>query len=228
MSSHRYFTKLHTTIIDSSLWQEPYYVRLAFLTLCVLADSEGMVYSLTPAKLARRANITLEESRSAIAVLSAPDAESGRLEEEGRRILLGVSPDNVRFIKVVNKRHYEELGTRELVRESEAERKANQRARRSASELSTLTLISLDWRPSDELVSSICTIGRSPQWVLDCVEHFLAHHDAKQTQSPNWDGEFRKWCIRQKTFDSSKGSKGSKTHGEPDVIQRSPSGVRYA
>ena len=235
MSSPRYFVKLHSTIIDSSLWQEPYSVRLAFLTLCALADADGFVYSLTPAKLARRANITPDESREAIRVLSEPDPESGRTVEDGRRIIVGVGDDSVRFIRVVNKRHYEELGQKESVRFAETARKASQRARK-AEEEQTSSLIADDWAPSPETVGAIEMRGRQASWITAQVEKFRLYKQSQGAIAADWGKAFQLWCTNEIVHEQKAEAKAvgykkmlpNGNHLDAAGVERTPEGVAVA
>jgi hypothetical protein len=80
------FAKLFSSITESSLWCEPKEVRLLFVTMLAKADQTGFVEASVPG-LARIANLTLDETTSAIEVLSSPDKYSKNPEHEGRRIM---------------------------------------------------------------------------------------------------------------------------------------------
>jgi hypothetical protein len=86
------YSKLHSSIVGSSLWAEGDSVRLLFVTLLALCDRDGYVYG-SRVGLERLANITVDLDDPADdpwAVLMSPDPESSdRLrapELEGRRI----------------------------------------------------------------------------------------------------------------------------------------------
>jgi len=79
------FTKLSSSLIASSVWNEPDNVRIVWITMLAMADQNGDVKSSLPG-LAHLARKTLEETKSALAVLSAPDPHSGRKELNGRRV----------------------------------------------------------------------------------------------------------------------------------------------
>lgn len=73
-------------IVDSSLWDEPYHIRILFTTMLAKKDSDHVVRA-TAYNLHRWANITQEETSEGLKVLSSPDRR--RLdpqEHEGRRI----------------------------------------------------------------------------------------------------------------------------------------------
>jgi len=83
------YAKLHSSLINSSLWTEPSSVRVLFITLLALADREGTVYG-SRCGISRLANIDPETHEEAWATLLAPDPDSSDLkrvpENEGRRI----------------------------------------------------------------------------------------------------------------------------------------------
>lgn len=87
------YSKLHSSVVNSSLWVEPDHVRLLFITLLALCDKDGCVYG-SRLGLERAANITWNtDSASDLdpwEVLLGPDPDSSDKmrapENEGRRI----------------------------------------------------------------------------------------------------------------------------------------------
>ena len=79
------FTKLHSTIINSSVWDESDSVRIVWITLLAMADASGFVES-SLGGLAHQARKPKEETTHALAVLESPDADSKNPDHEGRRI----------------------------------------------------------------------------------------------------------------------------------------------
>lgn len=79
------FTKLFSSITDSSIWQEPAEVRVVWVTLLAMADQLGRVFA-SNSGLARRANVSRESTELALAVFLAPDSDSRTADHEGRRI----------------------------------------------------------------------------------------------------------------------------------------------
>ena len=74
------------SIIDSSLWTEPYYVRVLFVTLMALKDKNFIVKHSAFA-IGQRGHMSEREVLDGLAVLASPDKK--RLEPqlfEGRRI----------------------------------------------------------------------------------------------------------------------------------------------
>lgn len=79
------YTKLFSSITESTVWGEPYSTRIVWVTLLAMANAQGCVYGSVPG-LARRANVTLAEAEMALAAFFAPDPYSRTQEEDGRRI----------------------------------------------------------------------------------------------------------------------------------------------
>lgn len=79
------FTLLWSKILDSSVWMESAGTRLVWITLLAMKNVEGNVLC-SPKALAHRARVSQEEAAEALRVLSSPDPESGKKNDEGRRI----------------------------------------------------------------------------------------------------------------------------------------------
>lgn len=83
------YSKLHSSIVHSSLWSQSDEVRILFVTLLALCDREGYVYG-SRAGLERAANIRKSAGSDPWLVLMSPDPNSCDLmrnpENEGRRI----------------------------------------------------------------------------------------------------------------------------------------------
>jgi hypothetical protein len=79
------FTKLFSSIITSTIWQEDDKTRLVWITMIALANKYGEVGGTAPG-IARMAGVTLEDAIKAIEKLEAPDPLSRDQEHEGRRI----------------------------------------------------------------------------------------------------------------------------------------------
>lgn len=82
------YSKLHSSIVNSSLWTAPDSVRLLFITLLAMCDRDGYVYG-SKAGLQRLANVA-PTAIDPWQILTSPDPDSSdRLrnpENEGRRI----------------------------------------------------------------------------------------------------------------------------------------------
>lgn len=83
------YSKLHSSIVNSSLWTEPDAVRILFITLLAMCDRDGIVYG-TKLGLTRLANIDRDEADHAWESLMSEDTDSSDKmrapENEGRRI----------------------------------------------------------------------------------------------------------------------------------------------
>lgn len=80
------FAPIFTSMLDSSVWMEPYTVRVLWTALLALKESDHIV-RFTAFQLARRANMTEQEVIDALKILESPDTR--RLEPQpfdGRRI----------------------------------------------------------------------------------------------------------------------------------------------
>lgn len=79
------FTKLFSSILDSTIWQEPKETKIVWITMLAMADRNGEVHASIPG-LANRACITIPECETALTCLLSPDPYSRTKEYEGRRI----------------------------------------------------------------------------------------------------------------------------------------------
>lgn len=79
------YTKLFSSITESTVWGESYSTRIVWVTMLAMADASGNVYGAVPG-LARRANVTLAEVEGALLAFMSPDPYSRTKDEDGRRI----------------------------------------------------------------------------------------------------------------------------------------------
>lgn len=79
------FVVLDAEILSSSVWAEAAHVRLVWITLLILCDTEGYVGAALPG-IARAAGVTLEEAQDAMDRLQQPDPFSRTKSSEGRRV----------------------------------------------------------------------------------------------------------------------------------------------
>lgn len=80
------FTPVFQKILESSIWDEAYHIRILWTAMLALKDSDHIV-RFNAYQLHKRANITQEEVADAIKKLSSPDTR--RIDPqlyEGRRI----------------------------------------------------------------------------------------------------------------------------------------------
>ena len=121
------FTKLFSTIVDSTVWREEMHVKVVWITMLAKANRNGDVLASVPG-LADAARVSLDQCVEALARLSAPDTWSRTKEYEGRRI---VEVDGgwrlLNYPKYRKLRDADErrMQTREAVRRYRAKEKAN-------------------------------------------------------------------------------------------------------
>lgn len=79
------FTKLFSSITESTIWVEPYPTRIVWVSMLAMCDRRGRIWASVPG-LAKRAGVTLEECETALERFQQPDRYSRTPENEGRRI----------------------------------------------------------------------------------------------------------------------------------------------
>lgn len=79
------YTKLFSSITESTIWVEPYPTRIVWVSMLAMADRKGRIWASVPG-LARRAGVTLEECETALKRFQEPDKYSRTPDNEGRRI----------------------------------------------------------------------------------------------------------------------------------------------
>lgn len=79
------YTKLFSSILDSTIWQEPPATKLVWITLIAMADRNGEIQASIPG-LAARSGVPLSDCEIAIEKLLSPDKYSRTKDDEGRRI----------------------------------------------------------------------------------------------------------------------------------------------
>ena len=79
------FTKLFSSIVTSTIWEETNPTRIVWITMLAMADREGEVASSIPG-LARTANVSLQDCETALRAFLGPDPYSRTKDFEGRRI----------------------------------------------------------------------------------------------------------------------------------------------
>jgi hypothetical protein len=80
------YNKIFTKILDSSVWLEPTPTRIVWITLLAAMDEEGFCSFAAVGNVAGRARVSVEEAKTALEILAAPDPESSDPDNEGRRI----------------------------------------------------------------------------------------------------------------------------------------------
>lgn len=81
------FVVLDAEILSSSVWSEAPHIKLVWITLLVLCDTDGYVGASVPG-IASAAGVTLEQAREALARFQEPDPDSRTKTDEGRRLVV--------------------------------------------------------------------------------------------------------------------------------------------
>lgn len=79
------WSKLDSSIMHSTIWQEPSDIRIVWITMLAMSDRRGYVGASLPG-LAHAARVPLESAAAAIDRFSSPDPDSRNPDHEGRRI----------------------------------------------------------------------------------------------------------------------------------------------
>lgn len=116
------YSKLFSSITESTIWGEPHGTRIAWVAMLAMADRKGRVFASIPG-FARRAAITLEEAEAALRTFLAPDPYSRTKEHEGRRI-----SEIDGGWQLLNYAKYRAIRDEETIRESKAEHMRRKRA----------------------------------------------------------------------------------------------------
>lgn len=131
------FTKLFSTITDSSIWCEDSDTKVVWVTMLAMSDEFGRVMSSVPG-LAKRANVSVEATRAALdKFLSAdPDSRSKfrNATDDGRRIEV-----NKTGWRLLNHSFYRELRNEEDRKEQNRLAQQRHRERKAAESVSNLS-----------------------------------------------------------------------------------------
>lgn len=119
------YTKLSSSLTASSLWNEADVVRIVFITMLSMSDSDGNVKA-SVVGLAHLARKAVTETEAALKVLLAPDPHSGRKEMDGRRIV----PIEGGW-HIVTHEFYREMGMSEDSKRYWREKKREQRSKKN-------------------------------------------------------------------------------------------------
>ena len=79
------FTKLFSSITESTVWCEDAPTRIVWITMLAMADRKGRVWAAIPG-LASRAKVSIEETEAALKRFQSPDKYSRTQDFDGRRI----------------------------------------------------------------------------------------------------------------------------------------------
>jgi hypothetical protein len=79
------FTKLFSSLTESTIWREKNHIRIVWITMMAMADKHGRVWGSIPG-LAARAKLPVAQCAEALEKFMAPDPYSRTKVLEGRRI----------------------------------------------------------------------------------------------------------------------------------------------
>jgi len=132
MSAYSY-TKLFSSITESTVWCEPAGTRLVWITLLAKCDMFGRFAGSIPG-LARLANVSLEDTSRALETLLSPDPYSRTPDKEGRRleVIEGgwrlLNHEKYRDMRDEERRRVQNLEAKRRQRERDAEAKPDDEA----------------------------------------------------------------------------------------------------
>lgn len=121
------YTKLHQSILHSTVWAEDHATFKVWITLLVLANEHGEVEGTVPG-LTRLAMVSRDECERALAKFAAPDPDSRTPDNDGRRI---ERIDGGWLL--LNYQKYRAMASKEDSKSKTAERVRRHRERRRAS-----------------------------------------------------------------------------------------------
>lgn len=110
------YTKLFSSITESTVWMESSDVRIVWVTMLAMKDRRGRVWASVPG-LANRARVSLEACEEALRKFLAPDPYSRTKDFEGRRI-----EEIDGGWRLLNWKKFRDLEDDEIVREQTRER----------------------------------------------------------------------------------------------------------
>lgn len=120
------FTKLHRSILTSSVWMKDDATRLVWITLLALCDRDGVARVSSDA-LAYTARVSQEDCDKSLKILQEPEERSRTKDFEGRRIR-----ETNGGYEVLNYDRYVHEGVRQQRREYMAQKQREYRARKNA------------------------------------------------------------------------------------------------
>ena len=223
------FTKLFSSITESTVWCEPDSTRIVWITMLAMADRKGRVWGSIPG-LANRARVTIEQCENALITFKSPDRYSRTPDFEGRRIedidggwfLLNYAKhrdvrdeESIRESKrnYINKRRAAEreaksksVSTVEHCRspsiqaEAEAEAEACKPKVKSRG-VASASRLPADWAPNDADIA-YCKTERPDLNVARTVDSFRDYWHAKAgptARKLDWAATWRSWVRNEKS-----------------------------
>lgn len=126
------FTKLFSSITESTIWSEDAETRLTWITMLAMADRRGRVWGSIPG-LANRARVPVDACENALKIFLSPDKYSRTTDHEGRKI-----EEIDGGWRLLNYLKYRDIRDQESVKEKTAERVRKHREKKRNVTLVTL------------------------------------------------------------------------------------------
>ena len=126
------FTKLFSSITESTIWSEDANTRLTWITMLAMADRRGRVWGSIPG-LANRARVPVDACENALKIFLSPDKYSRTTDHEGRKI-----EEIDGGWRLLNYLKYRDIRDQESVKEKTAERVRKHREKKRNVTLVTL------------------------------------------------------------------------------------------
>lgn len=214
------YTKLFSSITESTVWCEPDSTRIVWITMLAMADRKGRVWGSIPG-LANRARVSIEKCENALITFKSPDKYSRTPDHEGRRIA-----DIDGGWILLNYEKHRAVQDEETIRESkrqwaernreskkvekvevsgsrsiQAEAEANAEAPKVKSRcVATASRLPADWQPSEADIA-YCNKERPELKVDRVAENFRDYWHAKAGEGArkvNWSATWRTWVRNEK------------------------------
>lgn len=115
------FTKLMSSLLYSSVWQQPDPVRIVWITMLAMADRNGFI-GASVSGIAHMARVSLKDCTRAIETFKAPDPDSRNKAHQGRRVA-----EAERGYQLLNYLTFRALRDAEARREQDRNRKRQKR-----------------------------------------------------------------------------------------------------
>ena len=218
------YTKLFGSITESTVWLEPAGTRLVWITMLAMARKDGCVNASVPG-LARRANVTREETDAALACFLAPDPDSRSKENDGRRI----EQIDGGWI-LLNHQKFAAIRTAEERREYWREWKKNKRAQECPPECPQSPQSSTESTESTPLALALALAPKRSKALVQQAarfEEFWAVYPRNEGKA----GALRKWKARKLDFIADRIIDDVKAriagHGQWQDPQYIPMGSKY-
>lgn len=161
------YTKLFSSILTSTIWQEPKETKVLWITMLAMANKDGVVEGSVPG-LAHVSGLTIDETVAALKRLLEKDFWSRSKEHEGRRI-----EEIDGGWRLLNHDKYRALMSAEERKEYNRRKQAEGRAKvRGESQSVSANVNDMSMTPS---VSGICSLPFDSELFMKAWELWVTH-----------------------------------------------------